>query len=67
MTKGPNHKRINSFPFFTYIKKDYFNLEDIINIMSEEDLLQIYDFDEYKYFNDKLGCFVDVKNENIKI
>ena len=67
LTKGPNHKRINSFPFFTYIKKDYFNLEDIINIMSEEDLLQIYDFDEYKYFNYKFGCFVDIKNENIKM
>ena len=29
LTKGANHKRINSIPFTTYIKKDYFNIEDI--------------------------------------
>ena len=67
LTKGPNHKRINSLPFFTYIKKDYFNIEDIINFINEDDILQLYNIDEYKYFNGELGCFIDIKDEYIQI
>ena len=67
LTKGANHKRINKFPFFTYIKKDYFNIEYIIDLLYEENILQIYDIDEYKYFNNELGCFIDIKDENIEI
>ena len=67
LTESFNHKRINSHPFISLITKDYFNLEDIIDLINEEDLLQIYNIDEYKYFNNELGCFIDIKDENIEI
>ena len=67
LTEGFSHKRINSHPFISFIKKDYFNIGDIIDFISEEDLLQKYGFDEYKYFNNKLGCFIDIKDEHIKM
>ena len=67
LTKGSKHKRINSFPFLSYIKKDYFNIEDIIDLINEENLLKIYNIDEYKYFNNELGCYIDIEEENIKV
>ena len=67
LTKGFNHERINSIPFLSYINNDYFNKDDIINLINKENLLQIYNIDEYRYFNDELGCFVDIKNETIEI
>ena len=61
LTEGSNNLRINSIPFYACIKKDYFNIEDILDLIDEEDLLNIYNIDEYKYFNHKLGAFVDIK------
>ena len=67
LTKNSNHKRINSLPFLAYIKNDFFNIEDIIDLLYEENILQIYNIDEYKYFNNELGCFIDIKDDYIKI
>ena len=67
LTKDSNHKRIYNFPFFSYIKKDYFNIDDIIDLIKKEDLLQFYYIDEYKYYNKELGCFIDIKDDNIEI
>ena len=67
LTKNSNHKRINSLPFLAHIKNDFFNIEDIIDLLYEENILQIYNIDEYKYFNNELGCFIDIKDDYIKI
>ena len=67
LTKGSNHKRMNSFPFLTYIKKDYINIGDVINLIEEEDFYKIYNVDIYKYYNNELGSFIDINDEEIKI
>ena len=67
LTKGSNHKRMNSFPFLTYIKKDYINIGDVINLIEEEDFYKIYNVDIYKYYDNELGSFIDINDEEIKI
>ena len=67
LTKGIVNEKINSNPFFTYIKKDYFNIEDLMDLFDKENLLNIYDIDSIKYFNKELGSFVNIKDGNIEI
>ena len=59
-------KELILYPFYHFSKKDIFNIEDVIDLINKEDLFQIYDIDEYKYFNEELGYFVYIKGNNIK-
>ena len=67
ITKGYLRLRLNSKPFLSYLTKDYFNKEDILELIDREKILNEYIVDDYRYFNDEKKLFQTIKNENIKI
>jgi len=67
ITKGLCHKRINTNPFLSYLTKEYFCKEDLLELIDKDKVLSEYIIDEYKYFNDEKKIFQKIKNEDIKI
>ena len=67
ITKGANYKRINLEPFYTYIDKEYFNLDDIIDLIDNEDLLKKYNITSFKYYNKEKKVYEVIGNKNIEI
>ena len=55
LTKGTNYKRINYFPFSSCIETDFFNIEDILNLIDNENISNIYNIDDFRYFNAEKG------------
>ena len=66
LTTGPYNKRINSFPFTSCLKKDKFNLDDIIGFLEKENILNIYNIDSFKYYNNEKNIFQDINKDIIK-
>ena len=66
VTKGVLHQRINSKPFLSYLTKDFFNKEDIFDLINREKILTEYILDDIKYFNNEKNLFQIITNENIK-
>ena len=64
LTTGPCKKNISSKPFLSYIIKEKYNLEDILDLVDKEDILNIYKIDEIKYFNEDKKVFMGLKNSN---
>ena len=67
LIKEPNHQRINSRPFFSYLNKDSFNYEDVLELMDQNDIFSSYKIDCVKYLNKEKGAFQILKNEDIPI
>ena len=65
LTKGINHERINSIPFGSIIQKEYFNIKDILELIGDENILNNYDIDFIRYFNEEKGAFQLMNNEKI--
>ena len=65
LTKGIYHQRINSEPYYSVLTKDYFNKQDIQELIENDNTLNQYIIDDYRYFNDEKGVFQEIKNENI--
>ena len=63
LTKGANYEIINSVPFLSYLKTNYFNLEDIIELIEREKNLVIYEIDDIKYFNNEKKIFEKIGNK----
>jgi len=66
LTKGINNKRINLKPFTSIIKNDYYNLEDMLDLIDNENILNCYNIDNLRYYNSEKGAFQTIKNENIQ-
>ena len=67
LTKGIYHQRLNSKPFLSFITKDYFNIQDILELIDKENILSNYIIDDFRYFNNEKGMFQIIKDENIQI
>ena len=66
LTMGLEHKRINSNPFSSCIEKDYFNRDDIYDLIDNENILNCYNINEIRYYNYEKGAFQLINNENIQ-
>ena len=66
LTIGSDNKRLNDSPYYTYLEKDDFNLNDIKMLIKEEKLDDIYEFDTYKIKN-LYSYFEKIGYENSKI
>ena len=67
LVKGSNKIRENLQPFYSFVKKNDFNLEDIKELLDKENLLSKYNIDSYKYYNEEKGVFEEIQNKNIQI
>ena len=54
LTEGANYEIINKKPFFSCLKSNYFNLEDILRLIENEKISSLYKVDniQWIYFND---------------
>ena len=66
ITIGSDNKRLNNSPYYTYLEKDDFNLNDIKKLIEKENLDNIYEFDSYKIKN-QYGYFEKIGYENSEI
>ena len=62
LTTGPFNKRVNEIPFYSYLEKTEFNLDDIKELLKREKIDNIYDINsikiqrkEDKYFENLTG------------
>ena len=62
LTTGPFNKRVNEIPFYSYLEKTEFNLDDIKELLKREKIDNIYDINsikiqrkEDKYFENVTG------------
>ena len=67
LTEGPNFNRDNIQYYYSYIKTDNFNLEDIKELVDRENLSDKYNIDSYKYYNEEKRIFEEIRNKNIQI
>ena len=66
LTKGANYEIINKKPFFSYLKSNYFNLEDILRLIEKEKISCHYKVDDIKYYDRDEKLFKKIKDdENI--
>ena len=52
VTKGYNNERINIKPYSSYIEcngKNYYNIDNILELVEKENILNFYIFDYFKY------------------
>ena len=57
LTTGPFNKRINQKPFYSYLEKKQFNLDDIKEILKREKIDNIYNIDAIKIRRTKDNFF----------
>ena len=67
LTSGPNNKRMNSYAFYSYFKKNEFNLDDIRKFLIKEKIINVYDIDYYRYYNHDKKVFQVITSEIIPI
>ena len=67
LTKGPKNERINPQPYSCNFEKDYFNIDDISELLEKENILKSYIFDSIKYYDYEKEVFREIKNDNIQI
>ena len=61
---GAKYQRMNNKPFKTFIDKDYFNSKDILELIDNEKILNIYNIDNFRYLNEEKGVFQEIKENN---
>ena len=66
LTKGANFRRINSKPFYSFIEKDNFNLNDIKDLIDNEVFLNKYNIISFKYYNEEKQVFEEIGNKDIE-
>ena len=66
LTTGPDNKRINNEPSYSYLENKSFTLFDIENLIKKEKLDEIYEFDSYKMQN-KNGFYEKIGYGNYEI
>ena len=67
LTKGPNNERINSKPFSSCIKKDFFNIDEINEIIEKEKVLKNYIIDNITFYHNQKNAFIPMRKQNIQI
>ena len=67
LTSGPDNKRKNSFPFYSYLEKNEFNSDDIEKFIEKEEILHFYDIDCCRYYNRDKNAFQIITSETIPI
>ena len=70
VTKGYNNERINIKPYSSYIEcngKNYYNIDDILELVEKENILNFYIFDYFKYYVPTKNAFLTIENNNILI
>ena len=65
LIKDLENKRINSNPFSSCLKKNYFNKDDILELIENDNILNCYNISELRYYNEEKDSFQLIKNENI--
>ena len=58
LTKGPNHERINEKPFYASLYGETFILNDIKLILEKENIINKYEIDSYRFYDENLKGFV---------
>ena len=64
LISGANYEKFNSKPFHSYLKTNYFNLNDILNLIENEQIFNRYKIDDIKYFDEEKQVFKKINNEN---
>ena len=64
LIEGATCKTLNSRPFFSYLKTNYFNLEEILKLIDNEKILNTYKIYAIKYYDEEKKVFKIIKNEN---
>ena len=70
LTKGAKNERINVKPYKSYIDcidKDYYNIEDILELIGKENILNSYTFDNFRYYDATKKAFLKLENNNIQL
>ena len=67
LTSGPYNKRISSFPFYSCFKKDEINQENIIEFLDQENILNVYNIDSFRYYNFDKKIFQNITKDKIKV
>ena len=67
LTSGPDNKRKNSFPFYSYLEKNEFNSDDIEKFIEKDEILHFYDIDCCRYYNRDKNAFQIITSETIPI
>ena len=57
-TKGPNHERKNEKPFYASLYGKTFILNDIKLILEKENIINKYEIDSYRFYDENLKGFV---------
>ena len=66
LTTGLNIRE-NEKPFLSYLKRDKFNQEDILEFLEKENILSVYNVDCMRYFNPETKVFELVPYEKVNI
>ena len=70
VTKGYNNERINIKPYSSFIEcngKNYYNIDNILELVEKENILNFYIFDYFKYYDPTKKAFLTIENNNILI
>ena len=70
ITKGYNNERINIKPYSSYIEcigKNYYNIDNILELVEKENILNYYIFDYFRYYDPTKKAFLNIENNNISI
>ena len=67
LVKGPNNERMNLAPYSSLIEKDYININIITDFIYQENLLNSYIIDGFRYKDELTASFKSIGKENIKI
>ena len=57
LTYGANYQRHNYHPFYSYFTKYKINFDDLIELIEKENILNVYEIDNFKYFNKEKEYF----------
>ena len=60
LTQGPFYKRINKNPFFASLNSNVYNLQIIKEILKREKIINNYNIDNYRYYDEKKKGFIKI-------
>ena len=60
LTQGPFYKRINKNPFFASLNINVYNLQIIKEILKREKIINKYNIDNYRYYDEKKKGFIKI-------
>ena len=66
LVKGPNNERMNLAPYSSHIENDYININIITDFIYQENLLNSYIIDGFRYKDELTDSFKSIGKENIK-